>query len=835
MFLGIDLGTSNSAIVGIADGAPRLFKTAEGTDVLPSVIYIDKAGRRFVGGRAYDRTFTSPEHVGAGFKRLMGTGSKIAFKAAGVEWTPEECSAEVLRTLVAQARVEAGDVEIEGTVITVPAAFDQMQSEATLRAARLAGLDRVALLQEPVAASMASIANSAAPNGLFLIYDLGGGTFDAALVQSVSGVATVLAHQGVNMLGGRDFDRILLDACVRPWLQKTFSLPADYQRDPGFGRLNGIARHAVEKAKIDLSTAETATIYATDEDIRLADADGEALYLSIEVSRRELEALTAERVDETVALCRKMLRDNGVGIEDVSRVVLIGGPTKMPSIRDRVPRELGLPSEPGLDPMTAVAIGAAIFAESREWSDEGAKRRQTRRVEATTGGVKYVIPERVSDVSATVAVSVDAGSTAPLFMEIKSRDGVSSGRRLLDGKVSIRLDGLKPGRNEFEAVVTGSDGRRLEEDCRRFTIHRGAASVSSDPVRQTIAVKVQSGQIGYERNVLEPLVVKGASLPAEDVTVVRAAKSLKGGEPGEIRVELFETVDNLDKPELALLVGEFRIDAMRDLDRGEVISRGEEIPLRWRMNESGLLTCAVELRGRIVDEYNLFVPQSVDYRGRDGAKRAEETLSAAEAELRQTEETLGAAASEELETLRRRAERQHEALSSSTEAETNRGAELEALRIRQDIALLRLRPEHREAALTAELDQVEREFDELRSEAASVAVERFDRLVGTTRRSLRAREFDAAARAIDELQAITRAELFSRPDFLAALVAHFGEQDHLAVDKKLHERLNKEGLDAIERGDVDAIRAVIGRHFANRNAIGGASDRIPRLSDLMRR
>lgn len=156
MYIGIDLGTSNSAIVGSSNGATRLFKTAQGTDVLPSVIYLDKRGHRFIGGGAYDRIFTSPENVAAGFKRLMGTSSTVNFKAAGVDWTPEECSAEVLRTLVGQAKVEAGDLLIEGAVITVPAAFNQMQSEATLRAARMAGLERVALLQEPVAVARQS-------------------------------------------------------------------------------------------------------------------------------------------------------------------------------------------------------------------------------------------------------------------------------------------------------------------------------------------------------------------------------------------------------------------------------------------------------------------------------------------------------------------------------------------------------------------------------------------------------------------------------------------------------------------------------------------------------
>src|SRR5262245_10501925 len=140
MYLGIDLGTSNSAIAGNAKSDLRLFKTAEGTDVLPSVININKMGHRFVGNRAYQQALLSPENVAQGFKRLMGTNSPITFAASGISMSPEECSTEIIRTLLAQVKTETGEAQIEGAVVTVPAAFNQMQSEATLRAAAASGL-----------------------------------------------------------------------------------------------------------------------------------------------------------------------------------------------------------------------------------------------------------------------------------------------------------------------------------------------------------------------------------------------------------------------------------------------------------------------------------------------------------------------------------------------------------------------------------------------------------------------------------------------------------------------------------------------------------------------
>lgn len=216
MYLGIDLGTSNSAVVGNVNGTTRLFKTSDGSDVLPSVIYLDKRGHRFVGKSAQDRIMSAPANVAAGFKRLMGTKSPV--RIGDQEWSPEDCSAEIIKTLVGQAITESGEQVIKGAVITIPAAFNQMQSEATIAAAKMAGLDRVSLLQEPVAAAMASIAHSKQKDGVFLVYDLGGGTFDVALVMSTGGAVNVVAHEGINMLGGRDFDRIVFDSVVRPWL-----------------------------------------------------------------------------------------------------------------------------------------------------------------------------------------------------------------------------------------------------------------------------------------------------------------------------------------------------------------------------------------------------------------------------------------------------------------------------------------------------------------------------------------------------------------------------------------------------------------------------------------
>ena len=466
MYLGIDLGTSNSAIVGNSGSDLRLFKTAEGTDVLPRVIYIDKRGHKFIGGRAYAQTILSPENVAQRFKRLMGTSSPMSLASAALEMSPEECSADIIRTLLGQAKTETGDFDADGAVVTIPAAFNQMQSEATIRAAGAAGLERVGLLQEPIAAAMASMANSKSKNGQFLVYDLGGGTFDVALVQSVRGSVNVVAYEGINMLGGSDFDRMLVNEFVRPWLMENFSLPENFQTDDRYRKLLGIARHAAEKTKIALSSADTAVIFSGEEEVRVQDADGNDIYLSIDITRGDLEGLIAEHLDQSIALCRKVLKDNSYKHEDIDRIVLIGGPSKMPCIRMRVPQELGIPAGLQTDPMTAVAIGAAIFAESREWS-KGATKRKPSRASATVKGpieIRYDFPSRVSEDRGRTRVkpSID-GDVGGYRLQIDTPEGWTSGLIDISGDLDVEVPVANRGDNRFRITVYDPSGAPVVE------------------------------------------------------------------------------------------------------------------------------------------------------------------------------------------------------------------------------------------------------------------------------------------------------------------------------------------------------------------------------------
>ena len=244
-YVGIDLGTTNSAICSYDGDETRIWKSPEQNDVTPSVIYMDRRGNKYVGKRAYDSAPHSPDNSAMLFKRLMGTSTPIKLSAADITMSPEECSAEILRVLFGYLPEELRNDPDVGIVITVPAAFNQMQKNATMQAAELAGIGRVALMQEPVSAVM-SVMKARNADGIFVVYDLGGGTLDVALAESIAGRINLLAHGGIAMCGGRDFDRLLLDSVIKPWLFENFDLPEDLSTNSSYKSLLRLAAWAAE-------------------------------------------------------------------------------------------------------------------------------------------------------------------------------------------------------------------------------------------------------------------------------------------------------------------------------------------------------------------------------------------------------------------------------------------------------------------------------------------------------------------------------------------------------------------------------------------------------------
>lgn len=830
MHLGIDLGTTNSAVAAHIDGRVRVCKSEDDTDVFPSVIFQGKRGGKLYGARAYNQLATSPDNVASGFKRQMGTSWRFTFADTGGVMTAEECSAEILQQLLAQAVTETGHDDITGVVITIPAVSNQLRLEATKRAAELAGISRVALLQEPVAAAMAALAQSKNKDTRFLVYDLGGGTLDLALVQSNRGSISIIGRDGNDMFGGREFDRMIVNEWARPWLEDNFALPGDFSAKH---KTLGHVRFAAEKAKIRLSSRESAEIVVLEDDLRMRDAEGEDIFVRIPVTRADYEDLISERIEESVDLARKLLKDHGFSGADMDKIVFIGGPSKTPMVRETVSRELGIPADMSVDPMTAVAVGAAIFCESRDWSNKKeSTRKKTRAREVVEGaaGMEIIFPARVSESRAQIRLRPSDETAQKGFqVQMDSDEGWASGWLPLNGEV--RIDEVPVGRegdNMFRLLVTDSNRIPVEGAEKKITITRTAASVAVITAMHAIAVKVAVGEGDQAANTLHTFVEKGSELPDKGIATYHAAKNV-GGDGGADRfsVELFEQPDASNKTVGGpnLYIGNYVI-RREDLG-GAVITMGDKINIHWRQDESGLLTAAVEVPslGQTFDSRNFYSFELAANRrvfgGEKGRRIVMGMLSAAQKEVKEALKVASEEQKEEIRKLENELAKQKATLESD-DKESQQGVDSKVREIRQKLFALRNDPQNNARRLRHELREAKKDFAKRRPNADSADVNRFDELAQNAEEAIERGDEDAK-NMLEEMQRISTKVYFSLPEGVKYLFRWYSSRPGDAIDSGLFNSHVRQGKAALANGDFGELRRINGAMRSNRISAGGGT------------
>jgi molecular chaperone DnaK len=346
--IGIDLGTTNSCVAVMEGGEPSVIVGPEGNRTTPSVVGFVKGGERLVGQVAKRQAITNPDRTISSIKRDMGSSRKVSID--GKNYTPQEISAMVLQKLKSDAESYLGG-KVTKAVITVPAYFTDAQRQATKDAGKIAGLEVLRIINEPTAAALAYGMDKEHDQKI-MVYDLGGGTFDVSILEIGDGVLEVLATAGNNRLGGDDFDE-----CVINWLCDEFKKTqgVDLKNDKvALQRL----KEGAEKAKIELSGVTTTNInlpYIT------ADATGPK-HMDITLSRAKFNELTANLVEETMKPVRQAMKDSGLSTNDLSRVLLVGGSTRIPAVQEAVQRFTGKEPFKGINPDECVAMGAAIQA-----------------------------------------------------------------------------------------------------------------------------------------------------------------------------------------------------------------------------------------------------------------------------------------------------------------------------------------------------------------------------------------------------------------------------------------------------------------------------------------
>jgi len=369
--IGIDLGTTNSAVAVMEAGKAKVIPTAEGSNLCPSMVAVNKAGERLVGQLAKRQAITNPENTIFSVKRLIGrrwddpevqkdikllpykivqSGQGIKVKMGGKEYSPEEISAFILQKLKSDAEAYLGE-KITDAVITVPAYFNDSQRQSTKDAGRIAGLNVKRIINEPTASSLAYGLDKK-KEGKIAVYDFGGGTFDITILEIGEGVFEVKATGGDTHLGGDDLDQRIMD-----WICEEFkkSEGVDLKKDPlALQRV----KEAAEKAKIELSTAMETEINLP---FITADASGPK-HLVMKLTRAKLEQLTGDLIEKTIPLVEQVLKDAKIETKDINEVILVGGMTRMPLIQETVKKIFGKEPCKGVNPDECVALGAAIQA-----------------------------------------------------------------------------------------------------------------------------------------------------------------------------------------------------------------------------------------------------------------------------------------------------------------------------------------------------------------------------------------------------------------------------------------------------------------------------------------
>lgn len=821
-FVGIDLGTTNSAICSYNGSETRIWKSPEQNDVTPSAIYIDRRGNKYVGKRAYDSAPYSPDNSAMLFKRIMGTSTPVKLSAVDLTKTPEECSAEVLKVLFGYMPEEIRNDPDTGTVITVPAAFNQMQKDATMQAASMAGMGQVALMQEPVAAVM-SVMRACNTDGMFLIYDLGGGTLDIAIAESTGGRVNLLAHGGIAMCGGRDFDRILVDNVVLPWLLKNFDLPKDFSINPKYKSLIRLANWATERAKIELSAREDVVVSLSETESRVCDLKGDEIYLDIPIQRSTYDELIDARLMESIDSARETISNSGYPHDYFERIVFVGGPTNYKPLRDKVAFELGIPGSTDVNPMTAVAEGASLFAESIDWSTQNRSRKNTRGKISSGGGMalSFNYIARTPDTRAKIAVQLEGKVISGSEFQIDSADtGWTSGRLPLKHGETIEVTLAKAGGNNFKVFVFDSMGGPIALEQDKIIITKTAATVEAIPASHAICVEVLDKLGG--RSIPDFLIKAGDHLPVKGTRKYKAAESLKAGSTGSLNFILWEG-DIEDPIKDNRPIGVLKISGS-DFDDG-VIPAGADLECEYEILDSGniIIEVSIPIIGGMFNSAgkNFYSRQEgeSDYLLESTRMRI---VDEGESVLSRIDIISDSIDDSKLEQARQKVDSSVSLDTKEIDAEKAKEADEKNLEARRLLA--QVKKAHLKEIRQIDLDGVVSFFDKyVREHARPSEITGFDNLAKTAQRAI-ARNDKDFENHIDELRSKNFYVLWRQDWFVVDRFKSMSSSPHLFVDKKRFEELIKLGIQLMRTDDMEKLRSVVDQLYLIKIGSGSEDD-----------
>lgn len=586
---GIDLGTTNSAIAKFVKGEVVVFNNPldYGRATLPSVVMYRK-DKVVVGSKAREFLEKDPKSVVGAFKRRMGTSMSFKINAIEDTRTPIQLSTEVLKEL--KTFVNTGE-HVDAAVITVPASFDLIQSNATKEAGFLAGFRQVILLQEPIAASLA-YANMKKEreltDGQWLVYDLGGGTFDVALIKIKDGEMRVMDHEGDNFLGGADFDQMIVEKLVIPRIAKAYrfsNLEKEMKSESGkYNSKYYVLLRRAEDAKIRLSAAEAAEIVVDG----MEDEAGNEVDEEVVITRAEFNALIHPSIAATIEMIRSILSRNHLPASALQFTLMVGGSTYIPYVRRQVQEALEVPVNVEIDPTVAVAVGAAYYAATkvREVRESKIDLRKKQNHVSIKASYAKASKEKEELFAARVMGDVEG-----LYYKIVRQDGgFDSGLKKLAERISEDLPLVENAYNLFLLTVYDSQNNVVPTDLEPIGINSGYG-ISGQPLPEDICLEVDDldhpGQtrlaLVFQRNTI---------LPAKRTLTFPLNKSIvQGSEDNVLHINVL-LGSHLALPEANKSIGYINI-AGKDLKRD--ISRGSDLEISLSLSESQDLAVAAYL------------------------------------------------------------------------------------------------------------------------------------------------------------------------------------------------------------------------------------------------
>lgn len=793
---GIDLGTTNSAVAVLKGMSTNVMKNNDEHDITASAVHIDKRGQIHTGLRAKNRLEDerSADDIHIEFKRHMGTDHRHEFKTSGQAMSPEQLSAEILKSLRGDVQQRTGE-DIQSAVITVPAAFEQKQCAATKAAGELAGLYQCPLVMEPTAAALAYGYQSDVTKEYWLVFDFGGGTFDAALMKAEDGTIRVVNSGGDNYLGGADIDWAVIEQLVIPEIRGQFDLP-DFKHGNAEWRIaTAILKRAVEVAKVQLSRSDTAYI----EDCRFRDASGDEIEIEYKLTRDALVSVAEPIIMRSVDICKRVLQEKDLAESAIEKIVLVGGPTLAPYFREILGNTLRIPLDFSVDPLTVVARGAAVFAGTQRIEGKAAPKAAAGEYELA---LKYNPVGADEDPTVRGAVKAPEGQIMEGFTIEFSNQQTHwrSGKVPVKGTGRFRVDLLaeKGEKNDFTIDLLDATGTRQKcvPDSMSYIV---GLAFSEQPIIHNISVALANNEVGV-------FFKKGDPLPAKATRIYRSSKAVEKGSQGHV-LNIPVVEGEADLADRNPLLGTLSISGA-DIRRS--VPAGQEIEVTIDMDASRIIRTKAyipvldeEFEHIIAEDNSSADPKLLQADFGVELTRLEALQDkAAESGDVGIEERLEAIENgEDIEAIRRLVD-----AAAADPVAANNG---ERRLLEMKVALDKVENALEWPALVSEAKTVLSEAEGLVSEHGEEHKERLDQLRGEISELIEQERAEALRKKIEQAIGLQHDILFSKDGFWFGFFNQLVDEQDRMGDQAAAERLIRQGQLCIEKGNVQGLRNVV--------------------------